>query len=85
MSIQDGGIRVRLREAIDAHFQRTGVRLTYAALASAAGVSVATLESLGSRSGYNATLNTVGKLCRALHCSPGELLEIVPEKLGKPE
>lgn len=68
-------IRVRLREAMRAHEERTGRRVTYESLAAEAGIAVATLQSLGSRPGYNATLATVGRICRALGCTPGELLE----------
>ncbi|MFC0412592.1 helix-turn-helix domain-containing protein [Asaia lannensis] len=69
---------MRLREVLDAYASRTGRRMTYEALAAASGISVATLQSLGSRATYNATLATIGKLCRALECTPGDLLEMAP-------
>ena len=69
-------IRVRLREAIRAQKERTGRRITYASLSVETGIAVATLQSLGSRRGYNATLATVERICRALGCTPGELLEL---------
>lgn len=52
--------------------------MTYEALAEVTGISVATLQSLGSRSNYNTTLATIGRLCRALECTPGDLLEMTP-------
>lgn len=64
---------------MDAHATRTGHRMTYESLATATGISVATLQSLGSRTTYNATLATIGKLCRVLECTPGDLLEMAPD------
>lgn len=79
MSIQRYGIRVRLREVLEAYASKTGQKMTYEALAAATGISMATLQSLGSRPTYNATLATIGRLCRALECPPGDLLEMVPD------
>jgi len=67
-------IRVKLREAMESHRRRTGERMTYEHLAKLTGLSRQTLESLASRPGYNSTLDTIAKLCRALHCQPGDLL-----------
>jgi DNA-binding Xre family transcriptional regulator len=69
-------IYVKLREAMEAHRQRTGVRLTYEAISEHTGVSVATLQSLAARPGYNTRLSTVEKLCHELECTPGDLLEL---------
>lgn len=68
-------IVVRLREMIHAFEKRTGQRLTYAQLAARSGVARATVESLGSRRGYNATLDTVDKLCEALGCDLTDLVQ----------
>ncbi|WP_416638411.1 helix-turn-helix domain-containing protein [Pseudomonas sp. OHS18] len=67
---------------MDAHRKRTGVRLTYQTLAEAAGLSVSTLQSLAARPSYNTRLSTIGRLCVALGCQPGELLELVEAKDG---
>ena len=69
-------IRILLREAIERYQQRTGVRLTYKILAEQTGISAETLQSLAARPGYNTRLSTVERLCLALECSPGELLEL---------
>jgi DNA-binding Xre family transcriptional regulator len=69
-------LRVRLREAMKAHQIRTGERLTYQKLAEVSGLSLATLQSLAARPGYNTRISTVERLCIALHCGPGELLEL---------
>lgn len=68
-------IRVKLRETMDAYSQKTGERITYTELAEAADLSVATIQSLASRGGYNATLETIDRICAALRCDVDELLE----------
>ena len=77
MSIQKSSyprIRLRLRDVLDEHRERTGERLTYEQLAERTGLSPSTLASLASRGDYNATLSTVAVLCDALDCEPGDLL-----------
>lgn len=59
---------------IRVHEQRTGQKLTYAELAARAGLARATVESLASRSAYNATLATIDKLCGALECRLTDLV-----------
>ncbi len=54
--------------------QRTGDKLSYAQLAERSGVARATIESLASRSAYNATLATIDKLCGALECRLTDLV-----------
>ncbi len=61
--------------------ERTGQRLTYAELAARSGVARATVESLASRRGYNATLDTIDKLCEALQC---ELTDLVRREASPP-
>lgn len=76
---EDFVIRVKLREAMESYRRRTGERITYERLAQYTGLSRQTLESLASRPGYNSTLDTIAKLCRALDCEPGDLLVLDPE------
>ena len=64
---------------MDAYRLRSGQRLTYEALAERTGLSTETLQSLAARPGYNARLSTIEAICRALDCSPGEILELVEE------
>jgi putative transcriptional regulator len=54
---------------------RTGERLTYEILAERTGLSKATIESLASRKGYNATLDSIDLLCDVLECNLQDLLE----------
>jgi DNA-binding Xre family transcriptional regulator len=75
-------LRVKLREAIESYRRRTGERMTYDQLAKVTGLSRPTLESLASRESYNTTLSTIAKLCGALGCQPGDLLEIIVEDQG---
>lgn len=70
-------LKVRLREAMDLYRIRTGHRLTYEDLALLCGLSVATLQSLGTRPNYNTRLSSICALCAALGCQPGELLELI--------
>jgi DNA-binding Xre family transcriptional regulator len=56
--------------------ERHGERMTYEMLAERTGLSRATIESMATRVGYNASLRTIAKLCRALDCSPSDLLEL---------
>lgn len=67
-------IRVKLRDAIESHRQRTGERITFERLAEMTGLSRQTVESLSSRQGYNTTLGTIDKLCHVLKCHPSDLL-----------
>ncbi len=76
-------IEVRLREAMDRHAARTGERLTYGQLAFRSGVAQATVESLASRKGYNATMKTISRLCVALGCTPADLMVLTPECIKK--
>jgi DNA-binding Xre family transcriptional regulator len=65
---------------MEEHRRRTGERITYESLAHRTGLARATLESLASRQTYNTRLSTIEKICRALGCTPGELLEIDDQK-----
>jgi DNA-binding Xre family transcriptional regulator len=72
-------LRIKLRDAMEAYRLRTGKRLTYEALARISGLSLATLQSMGTRPHYNTRLSTVEKLCLVLGCQPGDLLELTNE------
>ena len=68
-------LRVKLREAMESYQRRTGKRMTYELMSNLTGLSRPTIESLASRQTYNTRLSTIAKVCRALQCQPGELLE----------
>jgi len=69
-------IEIKLREALLAHCARTGSKLTYKELAERTGLSQSTIESIGGRPSYNTSIFTIAKICIALGCSPGDLLEL---------
>ena len=73
-------IVVHLRGALDRYEARTGERLTHEELAERTGLSRPTLDSIASRRDYNASLRTIERICRALRCSPGDLLELVEDE-----
>ena len=79
-------IVVRLREVMERHRRRTGIRLTYRELAERTGLSESTVQSIGARPSYNTTLGPIDLLCRALNCSVEDLLEHGPDasEKGKP-
>ena len=72
-------VAIKLREAIQAYKRRTGERMTYQILAERTGIAQATLEVIGSKLGYNTTVATLEKICRALGVSFGDLLELIPD------
>lgn len=78
MAIQDSSVflRIRLREAMERHCERTGERLTYETLAQRTGLARPTVESIATRSDYSPSLRTIARLCEALACAPGDLLEL---------
>jgi DNA-binding Xre family transcriptional regulator len=71
-------MKVLLREQMEAYRRRTGEALTYGKLAERTGISRSSLESLATRPTYNATLATIERICKALQCTPGDLLEVEP-------
>lgn len=77
-----GVIVIQLRRVLDAYEARTGERLTHEDLALRTGLSRATLDSIASRRGYNASIKTIEVICRALRCTPADLLELEDENVG---
>lgn len=71
-------IKIRLKEAIDKLKAETGERVTYEQLALDTGLSKATIESIASRSSYNASLKVIDTLCASLRTTPSALLEYIP-------
>lgn len=53
--------------------------MTYDRLVELTGLSRGTLESIGSRTGYNTTLDKIDRLCAALECDIPDLLERQPD------
>lgn len=55
-------------------------RMSLTALSNAVGVSLANLSVLKSGRGKAIRFSTLNALCRALQCTPDELLEYAPDK-----
>ena len=72
-------VAIKLREAMEAHRRRTGERMTYKLLAERTGIAHGTLQIMGSQPGYNATVATLEKICRALDVTFGDLLEVIDD------
>ncbi len=68
-------IRIKLKEAIDRLKAETGQKVTYEQLAADTGLSRATIESIASRTRYNASLKVIDILCNRLSTTPAQLLE----------
>jgi DNA-binding Xre family transcriptional regulator len=66
-----------LRYAMQDFEARTGVRLTYDALARRAGLSVDTIKSMATREDYNSTLKNIAAIGDALRCDPTKYLRWV--------
>ena len=75
-------IAIKLREAMEAYKRRTGERMTYQILAERTGIAQGTLQIIGSRDDYNATLELIEKLCLALDVPIQEMLEIIPDPVN---
>lgn len=72
-------IRVKLREVMESYRLHTGERISYARLAEMSGVAEGTLNSIGSRLGYQPNLATIERICRALDVPLHELLELIDD------
>ena len=72
-------ILVKLRQAMEAYRLRTGERMTYQKLSSRSGVSIGTLQSIGSRPDYHPTLANIDKICLALEIPIQDLVEVIPD------
>ena len=54
-------------------------KMTYEILAKRTGLAAGTLQNMGSRPGYHASLATLAKICVALDVLPGDLLELMDD------
>ncbi len=72
-------LAIKLREAMLAYKRHTGERMTYEILAERTGLATGTLQNMGSRPRYNASLATLARICKALDVTPGDLLELIDD------
>lgn len=68
-------LRFDLKLALDHYESKTGIRLSYAELSNASGISMDTLKSLASRTDYNATFETISQIGIALNLNPIDFFE----------
>lgn len=69
-----GQLRFDLRKALEDFEARTGIRLTYEALAQRTELSVDTLKSIATRDDYNVTTKNLASICDVLKCNPIDFL-----------
>ncbi len=62
-----------------AYKRRTGERMTYEILAGRTGLAAGTLQNMGSRPRYHASLATLAMICKALDVTPADLLELIDD------
>ena len=72
-------LAIKLREAMLAYKRHTGKKMTYEILAEHTGLATGTLQNMGSRPHYNASLATLARVCKALDVTPGDLLELIDD------
>ena len=72
-------IVIKLRDAIGVYRRRTGKRITHREIADATGISKSTLDTIGSKFKYNATLETIDKLCAVLDVTLDQIRERLPD------
>jgi DNA-binding Xre family transcriptional regulator len=72
---------------MEAYREKTGEDVSYPLLAIRTGLSRATIESIATRRGYNASLKSIAQLCAALDCRIEDLLAAeypVARRRGRP-
>lgn len=72
-------IVIKLAEAVGVYRRRTGKRITHREIADATGLSKATIDIIGSKFKYNATLETIDKICAVLDVTLDQILERLPD------
>jgi putative transcriptional regulator len=73
-------LRVTLQKAMIAYKERTGREITYEELSQRTGLSRPTIESIASRVKYNATIDSISRLCDALDAKVDDLFEKCSDK-----
>ncbi len=73
-------IAIKLKEAMESYRRRKGQRVTYEKLSEMTGIALGTVQSIGSRDDYNATLAIIERVCWALDTTPADLLELIDDR-----
>ena len=72
-------LRFDLKEAMQQYEAKTGLHLTYDELSQMTDISVNTLKSIATRSGYNVTVNVISEISLALNINPIKFFEWSPD------
>lgn len=75
-------IRIKLRGMLDDKCFKERRKISLNEVSEITGISRTTVNRIVNQPGYNATLDAVDALCRYFGCTPGELLEYVPDDDG---
>ena len=73
-------IIIQLKRAMRAYKRQHGEKVTYDTLSAATGIGAGTLSAIQSRENYNTTIDTLGRICRALKTTPYDILVFDPSK-----
>ena len=77
-------ITIKLKEAMEMYYRRTGERMTYKKLSEMTGISESSLRKTGSILSYHPTWDNVEILCRTLEVPLHDFLELI-ENPPKPK
>jgi len=72
-------IRILFKQLLDEKSFKERRRITLAEVSKATGISRATLTRVSNVPGYNANIEVIDALCKYFSCTPGELLEFIPD------
>ncbi len=76
-------IRVLFRQLLDNKGFSEGRRITIGEVVEETGISRATLTRVANVPGYNTNTDTLNLLCMYFECSPGDLMQLVPDSSDK--
>lgn len=77
-------IRIKLRQLLDDKAFAEGRKITLNEVAEVTGIARATLNRIANIPGYNTTTDNLDALCGYFGCTPGDLLEHIPDR-ARPE
>jgi len=76
-------IRLLVKKLLDDKSFRDKEKITLNEVAKKTSISRATLNRVANTPGYNTNTDTINALCKYFECSPGELMEYIPDEEQK--
>ena len=73
-------IRIKYKHFLEDKKFRDKRKYTIADVTEMTGISRATLMRIANTPGYSAALDAIDALCKFFECTPGELLEYIPNE-----